>query len=100
MVGGSGRDTAPGATVYDDPADLPTAAFGALVAVHVLQHLDRESRFANQAADGVAQVLKEKVHGVDCAEFLAWDAENKSTGLGGAALYSLDYVLLSAPEGR
>jgi len=37
------RDTAPGATVYDDPAALPTAAFGALVAVHVLEHLDDDA---------------------------------------------------------
>ncbi len=34
------RDATPGATVYDDPAALPSAAFGALVAVHVLEHLD------------------------------------------------------------
>jgi SAM-dependent methyltransferase len=34
------RATAPGAPVYDDPNALPDAGFGALVAVHVLEHLD------------------------------------------------------------
>jgi SAM-dependent methyltransferase len=34
------RATAPGARVYDDHDALPDAGFGALVAVHVLEHLD------------------------------------------------------------
>jgi SAM-dependent methyltransferase len=37
------RTTAPGATVYSHPDDLPAAAFGVLVAVHVLEHLDDDA---------------------------------------------------------
>jgi SAM-dependent methyltransferase len=34
------RATAPGCAVFERPADLPTAAFTVLTAVHVLEHLD------------------------------------------------------------
>ena len=34
------RRNAPGATIATDPADLPDAGFGALTAIHVLEHLD------------------------------------------------------------
>ena len=36
------RRNAPGTTVTTDPATLPSAAFGALTAIHVLEHLDDE----------------------------------------------------------
>jgi SAM-dependent methyltransferase len=34
------RATAPGATITTDVEELPTAGFGALTAIHVLEHLD------------------------------------------------------------
>jgi SAM-dependent methyltransferase len=36
---GQARRNAPGCAVHTDPADLPTASFGALTAIHVLEHL-------------------------------------------------------------
>jgi SAM-dependent methyltransferase len=44
------RAIAPGAVVYERLADLPTGAFGALVAVHVVEHLDDEAVAAALAA--------------------------------------------------
>ena len=37
------RATAPGAVVYERLADLPTHAFGVVVAVHVVEHLDDDA---------------------------------------------------------
>jgi SAM-dependent methyltransferase len=36
---GQARRNAPGCAVHTDAADLPTASFGALTAIHVLEHL-------------------------------------------------------------
>ena len=44
------RTTAPGAVVYERLADLPTGVFGALVAVHVVEHLDDDAVGAALAA--------------------------------------------------
>jgi len=40
---GAARATAPGAVVYERLADLPAHAFGVVVAVHVLEHLDDDT---------------------------------------------------------
>jgi SAM-dependent methyltransferase len=47
---GAARATAPGAVVYERLGDLPTGAFRALVAVHVVEHLDDEAVAAALAA--------------------------------------------------
>jgi SAM-dependent methyltransferase len=47
---GAARATAPGTVVYEHLADLPTGAFGAVVAVHVVEHLDDEAVAAALAA--------------------------------------------------
>ena len=43
------RAAAPGVRVYDDPDALPGAAFGVVVAVHVLEHLDDDAVAATLA---------------------------------------------------
>lgn len=37
---GAARSTAPGCAVYTSQPDVPSAAFGGLTAIHVLEHLD------------------------------------------------------------
>jgi SAM-dependent methyltransferase len=39
---GTARSTAPGCRIYTAMDELPSAAFGALTAIHVLEHLDDE----------------------------------------------------------
>jgi len=43
------RRTAPGSTIYTATDDIPDASFGALTAVHVLEHLDDDTAAATLA---------------------------------------------------